>query len=76
MIILIGYKRPFTEVNRNKAALLDEVYIIFFMYHILCLTEFVPDENTRNGIGYSAISFVLLHLVCSYCVIIYFTVKR
>ena len=71
MIVLIGYKKPFREVNRNRAALSDEGYIIFFMYHIICLTEFVPDENTRNGIGYSAVTIVLLHLFVFYTVLTY-----
>ena len=68
-MMLISYKKPFKEVNRNRAVLLDEVYIIFFMYHMLGLTEFVPEESTRSGIGYSAITCVMLHFLCTYIVL-------
>ena len=56
--------------------MLDEAFIVFFMYHILCFTEFVPEESTKNIMGYSAMACMLLHLVCFYCVLAYFTTKR
>ena len=43
MVILIGFKSPFKEANLNRAELQNEAFIIFFMYHIICFTEFVPD---------------------------------
>ena len=75
MIVLIGYKKPFTLTKQNRAALFNEVYIIFFMYQIFCLTEFVPDESTRTGVGYSAITFVLLHLLYNYIMLTYSAVR-
>ena len=76
MIILIGLKRPFKERSRNRAELFDEMFILFFMYHIFCFTEFVPDVNTQYYIGYSAISLMLLHLLIFYVVLAYTTLKK
>ena len=76
IVFLLGYQRPFKEVSQNRAALSDEVFIMFYMYHIFCFTEFVPDEATQNGVGYSAITCMLLQMLCFYVVHAFLSTKR
>ena len=75
MIMLIGYKSPFKEASRNTAQLVYESYIVFFVYHILCFTDFVIDTTTKNYVGYSAITCLALHILYFYIAVLYFAVK-
>ena len=75
IIILIGNTLPFKKANRNRSELFYESYIIFFMYHILCFTDFVPEEGIKNYVGYSAITCLLLHCLCFYVGLLYFTIR-
>lgn len=75
MMTLIGYMRPFKEVNRNRVELFDEAFILFFMYHIFCFTDFVPNLSTRRFLGYSAISWMLFYMLSLYSFLVYSTIK-
>ena len=75
IVIVIGYKRPFKEANRNRLELLDEGFIMLLMYHIFCLTDFVPDLGTKRYIGYSAIGWMFLYLLIFFAVLAYLKIK-
>ena len=56
--------------------LFDEVFTLFYMYHLLCFTDFVPEQSTQNIIGYSAITTMFSHMLYFYIVLSYFFIKR
>lgn len=41
--------------------LFNEFYVLIILYHMLCLTEFVPDFNTQEIIGYSLVFSIFLN---------------
>ena len=75
-MILISVQRPFKEMHRNRMELFDEGFIIFFMYHIFCFTDFVPEQATKNIVGYSAITCMLAHMLYFYILLAYFYVRK
>ena len=52
-MILAGLLRPFSRLSENISELLNEFGILVLNYHLLCLTDFVGDPDTRETIGLS-----------------------
>jgi len=42
---------------------MNECFIMFFQYFMICLSDFVPDSNTRYLVGYGFILTVGLAIV-------------
>jgi len=60
MIILVGQLQPFKLPKENIVDMANEFAICILIYHLICLTDFVLDPNTRLVIGDSLILFVFL----------------
>ena len=72
-IVLIALQKPFKGSNLVEMG--HEIVILLIMYHMFCFTEFVPDPEVRNLIGYSVVLITFLHLIAFYTLVIYFAVK-
>lgn len=64
MMILIFNFLPFSSKSQNKIEGFSEAYILVVLYHMLCMTDFVPVHFTqeRKTVGYSTISILGLGL--------------
>lgn len=72
-MVLIALQKPFKGSNLVEMG--HEVVILLIMYHMFCFTEFVPDPEVRNLIGYSVVTITFLHLFAFYALRIYFAIK-
>lgn len=75
MMIMILHYRPFVSRQENFSEASNECIIILVLYHMICLTDFVPVNHiqTRKIIGYSDIAvllFTILYFILS--IVIYF----
>jgi hypothetical protein len=69
-IILAGMIRPYSLPSDNSSEMLDEFGILVLNYHLLCLTDFVADADTRETIGFSlcgTTSLILLRNILVIC---------
>ena len=73
--VIIGATRPFNSERRNRNEFGQELLILFILYHVLCFTNFVLDEQMRHYIGYSVIVCSLLHIAIFYIVQTYLLIK-
>ena len=63
MIAVTGFVEPMTSVGENHMQLFNEFSVVLLSYHLLPLTDFMPDLETRNTfVGKSLILFTLLNL--------------
>ena len=62
MIAVLGLTEPFVSVNENRMQLFNEFFILIFTYHLLSLTDFVPDLEMRSLIGKSIMDVTLINL--------------
>lgn len=62
---LVRYK-PFEDKRMVKLEIMNEVTNFILLYHVILFTNFVPDPETRYGLGWSFIFFtacnMLVHL--------------
>ena len=62
MIAVLGLTEPFVSVNENRMQLFNEFFILIFTYHLLSLTDFVPDLEMRSLVGKSIMDVTLINL--------------
>ena len=67
LIILIQWARPLDSKWANNFETFNEVMTLFVLYILMCFSDYVPDPQTRNLVGFSFIAllgvFVGVHLV-------------
>jgi len=49
---------------------LNEVLMMFVMYHMICFTPFMSDFKVQYYMGFSVILFVILHLVVNMSIVL------
>ena len=63
MISVAGLVEPMTEISKNRMQLFNEFFMIFLVYHLIPLTDFMTDLELRNNfVGKSLIAFTLFNL--------------
>ena len=67
MIIYLQWYRPFEEKAMNKIETFNEVTIVILTYFLFCFTDFVPEAQTRHGLGayYSGVTLlnIAVHMI-------------
>lgn len=63
LVTFICYVWPYNSSLSNRMELINEIVIIFIMYHILCFTDFTQSLTVRHYLGYSVIVCMLLNLI-------------
>ena len=61
-LIVSGLTIPYKLPYLNRLELANECFILILNYHLFCLTDFVSDPDTREGIGYSMCAVTSLYL--------------
>ena len=65
--IYLGHSKPIDSPFSNRIELMNECTILVLTYAQMHLTDYIPEPETRNGIGYVYIKIVLanttVHLV-------------
>jgi hypothetical protein len=63
MIGVAGLVEPMTVISKNRMQLFNEFCMIFLVYHLIPLTDFMANLELRNKfVGNSLISFTLFNL--------------
>jgi hypothetical protein len=62
MNAVTGFAEPMTVVSQNQMQLFNEFSVLIFSYHLLPLTDFMTDRDTRNIVGKSLMAITLLNL--------------
>ena len=57
------YTYPFKTAGEKKMELFNEVILILVFYTMMCFTQFVPEVETKEKIGYVSASLVALHFL-------------
>ncbi len=60
MVVVVCALRPYTLPNDNYKEIMNETMVMVFSYHLMALTDLVPDAHTREWIGYT-----LCFIVCT-----------
>ena len=68
-LILAGMIRPYSLPEENTSEMLNEFGLLVLNYHMLCLTDFVGDPDTRETIGLSLCGTTTVILLCNIVVI-------
>lgn len=72
--MVIGNWRPFKGKADNWMSLLDEIIILGVLYHMMCLSEWVPFHHW-DAVGYSLMIYELLVLAVFIMLIVYNIIK-
>ena len=62
-VILVGQIKPFKQVGGDRKEQVNEVLMMFVVYHMICFTPFMPDAETAYNLGYTVISLIAFHLI-------------
>ena len=62
MITVTGIAEPMIMVRENRMSIFNEFSVLIFAYHLIPLTDFMTDLNTRNLVGQSLIAVTLFNL--------------
>jgi hypothetical protein len=69
-LIMAGVMRPYTLPQENNLEMVNEFGILVLNYHLLCLTDFVADPDTRGTVGLSLCGTNSLIFFCNIVVIV------
>ena len=70
-VITVGILKVQDGLSQGRNIYFNEIIIVTTMYSFLCFTDFVPNVQTQEIVGYAACSTVSAHLVFN----IFFMVK-
>jgi hypothetical protein len=70
MMGVTGYTEPMTSTTANKMELVNEVFVLFFTYHLYMFTEFMTDLVSRSYVAKSLIYFGIANVVLNLGVVI------
>lgn len=59
IIITVQYQ-PFVDKSLNTFSIIGELVITGYLIHIRCFTDWVPDPEARNIVGYSMMLMISL----------------
>lgn len=76
IIITVGYIEPFIKWSDYFLEMLNEVFVLFTIYHLTCFTDFVPSEEPRAVMGLSLIVVTGLDILINLFWIVYSTVSK
>ena len=62
MMTVTGLAEPMTVISENRMQLFNESFVLLLSYHLLPLTDFVTNIETRNVVGKSLIAMTLSNL--------------
>ena len=57
----LGYFKPLDSPLANRIEIMNECNILVLTYGQMLFTDYIPDPETRNGIGYVYIVVVLIN---------------
>ena len=63
MIIYLVYFFPLKERKMVKLETFNEITTVVLMYHLMCFSNFVPEAETRNQIGFSFIGIASMNIL-------------
>jgi hypothetical protein len=76
-VIILGSVKPYEGGNKtNNMEVFSEVILVMIMYTMMLFTDFVPDLETRQYIGYVSIVLVAIHLLVCFSVMIIDSLRR
>ena len=61
-LIIVGQTWPLETKTGNKMEFFNETMIMFVMYIMICFTDFMPDREVRNILGYLCMVVVGSHI--------------
>ena len=76
MIFYLQLCKPLESRLAQRIELMNECTAIFLTYALLCFTDFVPSEETRNDIGYYYIAVSSANILVHFIVLVVETLHR
>lgn len=71
MLIFFITVRPLNQKFLNAIEIFNELTLLITSCHLFLFTDFVPDLNTRNVIGWCFIAVAGLNIVVNWCALVY-----
>ena len=75
VIIFTGYIEPFKGKSISFFEIFNEVFISIMNYHLLCFTDIVTLQSTRNLLGWSIIGCITFNLLVNMSFIMFNAIK-
>lgn len=69
VLMYLGHAKPFDRRGSNVQEFFNEWLNLVFTYHLFLFTDYVPDPDTRWGIGTSAITILILYMVINLIIV-------
>jgi len=69
MVVAVSVFKPYTLPSENKKDIMNEIMVLVFSYHLMALTDLVPDAQTREWIGFSLCSLVCSNIVINLMIV-------
>jgi hypothetical protein len=63
MMIMIGIVEPFSKSADTRSRIYDEFFAFLILYHLICATSFVNDNQARARVGWSMIITTITILI-------------
>ena len=63
MVIYLQWHQPYEQKAKTRIETFNEVTLIILTYFLFCFTDFVPEAETRNGLGIYYGGVTLLNIV-------------
>lgn len=76
MVVAVSVLQPYTLPSENHKEIIDEAVVLVFIYHLMTLTDFVSDANTREWIGFSLCFIVCCNLVVNLLIVFVQSIKH
>lgn len=71
MIVVVGEFPPNIDGSQNNMELLNELFALFTNYHLLLLTDFLPDVDRREDVGKSPVVSICACIIINISVVIW-----
>ena len=62
-LCVMEYTYPFKTKNERRMELFNEVILVCVLYTMMCFTQFVPEVETKEKVGYVSSGLVALHFL-------------
>jgi hypothetical protein len=69
-VCVMEYAYPFKTQGERRMELFNEVILILVLYTMMCFTQFVPEVDTREKIGYVSSGLVALHFLVNLAIML------
>lgn len=69
VLVYLAHAKPYQNRKTNIQEFFNEVLNLIFTYHLFLFTGFVPDPETKWGVGTSAITILIVYMAVNLTIV-------